>query len=168
MLVAGREFGSEHAILSKLIAERGLNGTVHLLGHRADVPDVLAALDVAALTSDFEGAPLSVLEYMAAGKPIVATDVGGVPAMVDEGRGGLLVPRRDPAALASALAVLLRDRPLRERMGEYNRQRQQRDFDSETSVRRVEELYVDLFSRTARARREGWGPQPTSAAARNA
>ena len=80
-----------------------------LLGLRRDVPDVLAALDVAVCPSDSEGSPLSVMEYMDAGLPVVGTRVGGVPDLIDEGVEGLLVPRRDPAALAAALARLLRD-----------------------------------------------------------
>jgi glycosyltransferase involved in cell wall biosynthesis len=155
VLVAGEGVGDEPARIKALVAERGLADTVHLLGHRSDVPAVLAALDVAVLSSDFEGAPLSVLEYMAAGKAIVATDVGGVAAMVTD-EGGLLVPRRDPAALADAIASLLRDPARRDRMGRLNRERQRSEFDWTASIRRIEHLYVDLFARTRRAAREGW------------
>jgi glycosyltransferase involved in cell wall biosynthesis len=170
VLVAGEGIGDEPARIRALVAERGLTDVVHLLGHRPDVSDILAALDVAVLSSDFEGSPLSVLEYMAAGKPIVATDVGGIPAMVSHARGGLLVPRRDPGALAAAIETLLRDPALRQRMGEHNRERQRLEFDSEASIRRIEQLYVDLFARSARARREGWTartPSGSGAAARN-
>ena len=66
---------------------------------------------MAALSSDYEGQPLSVLEYMAAGKPIVSTRVGGLAEMVEDGTEGLLVPRRDPEALAAALTRMLLDRP---------------------------------------------------------
>ena len=69
------------------------------LGVRTDVPDVLAALDVAVSSSDFEGSPLSVMEYMEAARPVVATRVGGVPDLIDDGVHGLLVEPQDPAAL---------------------------------------------------------------------
>ena len=67
-----------------------------LLGRRLDVPDLLAALDVAVCSSDYEGSPLSVMEYMEAGLPIVATRVGGVPDLIDDGVHGLLVEPGDP------------------------------------------------------------------------
>ena len=74
------------------------------LGVRTDVPDVLAALDVAVSSSDFEGSPLSVMEYMEAARPVVATRVGGVPDLIDDGVHGLLVEPQDPAAFAAAVA----------------------------------------------------------------
>ena len=76
---------------------------------RTDVPDVLDALDVAVSSSDFEGSPLSVMEYMEAARPVVATRVGGVPDLIDDGVHGLLVEPQDPAAFAAAVAQLLRD-----------------------------------------------------------
>ena len=79
------------------------------LGVRTDVPDVLAALDVAVSSSDFEGSPLSVMEYMEAARPVVATRVGGVPDLIDDGVHGLLVEPQDPAGFAAAVAQLLRD-----------------------------------------------------------
>ena len=79
------------------------------MGVRTDVPDVLAALDVAVSTSDFEGSPLSVMEYMEAARPIVATRVGGVPDLIDDGVHGRLVEPQDPDAFAAAIADLLRD-----------------------------------------------------------
>jgi glycosyltransferase involved in cell wall biosynthesis len=80
---------------------------VRFLGNRADVPDLLAAADVTVLTSDWEGMPVAVLESLAAGVPVVASDVDGVRAAVAD--GGLVVPRRDPAATAEALRTLLYD-----------------------------------------------------------
>ena len=74
--------GPLRAELERLRAELGLEATVHFLGSRSDVPELLAAFDVAALSSDYEGSPLVVMEYMAAGLPIVATGVGGVPDLI--------------------------------------------------------------------------------------
>jgi glycosyltransferase involved in cell wall biosynthesis len=84
---------------------------VRVLGNRADVPDLLAATDITVLTSDWEGMPVAVLESLAAGVPVVASDVDGVRAAVAD--GGVVVPRRDPTATAAALRTLLYDRDAR-------------------------------------------------------
>ena len=98
---------------------------VTLAGLRRDVPRLLAAADVGLLTSVSEGIPLTVIEAMAARRPVVATDVGGLREVVcdDTGRGdtGLLVPVGDDAAVAAALARLAADAPLRRRLGEAGR-----------------------------------------------
>ena len=87
----------------------GLDGHVHFLGHRRDVDSVLRAANVAALSSDREGSPLLMFECMANSTPLVATAVGGVPDVIDDGRTGVLVPRRDPGAMAQALIGILTD-----------------------------------------------------------
>jgi glycosyltransferase involved in cell wall biosynthesis len=150
VIVAGS--GPERAGLERLIDTLGLNDVIMLVGHRGDVPDVLAALDVAVLCSDREGSPLALKEYMAAGKPVVATRVGGVPELIDDGTHGLLVEPRDPHALAGAVARLLRDPELGARMGSQARRRQVAEFGIDAMVRRFEELYVELYD-TATARR---------------
>jgi glycosyltransferase involved in cell wall biosynthesis len=124
---------------------------VVLLGARTDVPEVLAALDVAVCASHWEGSPLSVMEYMASGLPIVATAVGGVPDLIEPGVHGLLVAPGDPVALAGAVARLLRDPAAARAMGRRARERQRREFDLGVMVRRLERLYVDLLA----ARRDG-------------
>ena len=106
--------------------------------------------DVAVCCSDFEGTPLSVMEYMGAGKPVVATRVGGLPEVVQDGVHGFLIPPRDPVGLADALARLLEDEPLRRRLGEAARVRQQTTFDLDGAVRRIEELYDQLFLSSGR------------------
>jgi glycosyltransferase involved in cell wall biosynthesis len=145
VLIAGE--GRERAALEALIEARGLAGRVRLLGARDDVPDLLAALDVAVCCSDFEGGPLSVMEYMEAGLPVVATDVGGLPELVEEGDTGLLVPPRDPTALAAALNRLLADPGLRGRMGERAREERRRRWDLAVWARRLEALYAELLAR---------------------
>jgi glycosyltransferase involved in cell wall biosynthesis len=116
------------------------------------VPALLDALDVAVLSSDYEGSPLSVMEYMAAGLPVVSTRVGGVPELVEDGREGLLVPPRDPAALADAIGRLLRDPAEAERLGANGRERQRREFSLDAMVRRIEELYEELWLASPRRR----------------
>jgi glycosyltransferase involved in cell wall biosynthesis len=155
VLIAGA--GPEEERLRSVIRGRGLQRTVRLLGFRPNVADILATIDVAVFSSDREGSPLAVLESMAAGKPIVATGVGGIPALVKHEEHALLAPPRDPQALAQAVARLLRDRDLSERLGRNARERQLREFDLQSSVRAVEDLYEQLFAASRRGRHEGLG-----------
>ena len=151
VLVAGD--GPERAPLEAAASQLGAADAVLFLGIRRDVPALLAAVDVAVLSSDYEGSPLSVLEYMAAGKPVVSTRVGGVPELVEDGVQGLLVEPRDPAALAKAVAELLRDPERAERLGAQGRERQLREYSLDAMVRHVEELYEELW--LASGRRDG-------------
>ena len=105
--------GSRRAALEAHAAAAGIADRVHFLGLRDDIDAFLAAVDVAAMSSDFEGTPLFAFECMAAGTPLVATAVGGLPDMLADGRSALLVPPRDPAALAGALGRALGDPALR-------------------------------------------------------
>lgn len=132
--------------LSALAAELGVADAAMFLGARSDVPDLIAAFDVCALSSDFEGSPLSVLEYMDGAKPVVATRVGGVPDLVEDGVTGLLVPPRDPEALAAALAEVLLDPDRAARMGEAGRARRQAEFTLSATARKVGELYEELHA----------------------
>ncbi len=117
---------------------------VTLLGVRSDIADVLASADVFALASDYEGHPIALLEAMAAGLPVVATAVGGVPEMV--GDAGLLVPPRDVPALAGALERLHRDADLRAELGRKARERVVR-FDVGAMV----EAYSHVFKQAVAA-----------------
>jgi glycosyltransferase involved in cell wall biosynthesis len=142
VLIAGE--GDEREELQDLTGELGLQDTITFLGVRTDVPDVLAALDVAVSSSDFEGSPLSVMEYMEAARPVVATRVGGVPDLIDDGVHGRLVAPQDPAAFAAAVAELLRDPERARQMGSRGRERRREEFDIEVMVRRLEALYEEL------------------------
>jgi glycosyltransferase involved in cell wall biosynthesis len=153
VLIVGE--GPERARLESLIRARGLTRTVFMLGHRSDVTSVLSALDVAVLTSDWEGSPLAVLEYMAAGCPVVATKVGGVPDIVRHGVDGLLAEARDVNGLAGAIAHLLRRPERRARMGANGRRRQLLEFSIDQMVWRIETLYEELFRGAMRAKRCG-------------
>ena len=150
VLVAGD--GPEREHLEAEVERLGLEGTILLLGIRRDVPALLGALDVAVLSSDYEGSPLSVMEYMAAAKPIVSTRVGGVPELVEDGREALLVEPRDPVALAESIGRLLHDPAEAKRLGEAARDRQRREYSLDAMVHRVERLYEELWLASPRRR----------------
>jgi glycosyltransferase involved in cell wall biosynthesis len=106
----------------------GVAGAVRLAGERRDVPELLAGADVFVLASRSEGLPISILEAMGAGLPVVASSVGGVAELVEHRVTGLLVPPADPPALARALGELIRDPLMRSSYGEAGRRRAQELF----------------------------------------
>jgi glycosyltransferase involved in cell wall biosynthesis len=132
--------GPCRAGLEAQIRRLGLTRSVHLLGIRDDVDSILRKLDVAAMSSDFEGTPLFALECMAAGTPLVATAVGGLREIITDGETGLLVPPRDPDALASAISRLLTDRSLAARLASRAAERC-----SEFKIAAVATRYADLY-----------------------
>jgi glycosyltransferase involved in cell wall biosynthesis len=148
VLVAGE--GPERERLERQIDELGLSEVVTLLGMRADVPDLLAAADLAVCCSNFEGGPLSVMEYMGAALPVVATRVGGLPELIAEGENGLLVPPQDPPALAEAVSALLGDGERRRQMGEAGKQLRDREYGVDAFVGRLDELYRRLLAAAGR------------------
>ncbi|NOS99649.1 MAG: glycosyltransferase family 4 protein [Phycisphaerales bacterium] len=127
--------------------EFGLTDCVTWLGPRDDVDELLACMDVFVLPSWREGVPRSVIEAAAMGLPIVATDIRGCREVVAHGENGLLVPTRDPAALAGAIGLLLDDGDLRRRMGNAGRERARREFDERVVCRRILDLYGEQLSR---------------------
>jgi glycosyltransferase involved in cell wall biosynthesis len=108
--------GDCRAELERHAIEAGVAARTHFLGRRDDVDAILSALDVAVLSSDFEGRPLFALECMANRTPLVATAVGGLPEMIDDGRTGMLVPPRRADLLARAISAMLMDSALRSRI----------------------------------------------------
>lgn len=136
--------GAYGAVLREEAARLGVDGQVLWLGLRNDVPALLCAADLAVLASHEEGFSNAVLEYMAAGLPVVATEVGGNGEAVVDGVTGILVPPRDPAALASALERLIRDPEIRARMGAQGRARVRAEFDLDRCVVRLDELLGQL------------------------
>lgn len=138
--------GPQRPRLEQLIDSLGLCDTVLLLGVRRDVMDVLEASDVAVCCSDFEGSPQAVIEYMAAGKPVVATRVGGLPDLVEEGITGLLVEPRSPARLAQAINDLLAQTDRAREMGIRGAERQRAELTIDVTLRRLEDLYAELLA----------------------
>lgn len=128
----------------------GLGGRVVFTGFRLDVPELLAEVAVSVLPSLSEGLSNAVLESMAAGVPVVATAVGGNPEAVQDGVSGVLVPPRDPLALARAICALLEDRQMAARLGQAGRQRVVERFSAERMVRETERFYLELLARKGR------------------
>jgi glycosyltransferase involved in cell wall biosynthesis len=133
--------------LKRLTSELGLDATVRFLGLQTDVESYLPLFDVAVQSSNFEGSPRSVMEYMAVGLPVVATAVGGVPDIIEDGSTGYLVPRGDHEALAAAIERTISDPAAAKLMGEAGRVRQLAEFTTEKTVGRVESLYEELLGR---------------------
>jgi glycosyltransferase involved in cell wall biosynthesis len=127
--------------LLELVRELGLERRFFFLGFRADIPEVLSELDIFVLPSTSEGFPFVTLEAMAAGKAIVATRCGGPEEVVDDGNTGVLVPTRDPDALAEKICVLLRDPARAAAMATRARAVVQQGFTIEAMVRSYETLY---------------------------
>jgi glycosyltransferase involved in cell wall biosynthesis len=130
--------GPDRAELEALASERS-----QLLGERSDVPDLLARASVFVLSSHSEGLPISVLEALAAGLPVVASDVGGVRELVEDGVNGVLVPPGDAVALAAALTRLVADADLRRTMGAASRSRAEKLFD----LPRFRQAHLELYRR---------------------
>jgi glycosyltransferase involved in cell wall biosynthesis len=157
--------GPEREVLADEIRRLGVGGAVDLAGERDDVADMLAAADVFVLPTLSEGLPMSVLEAMAAGLPVVAAAVGGVPELVDDGETGLLVPPGRPDAMAAALGRLAADPALRRRLGAAGRRRAEAHFDFEACRRAHVELYRELLAaRDARAFRSPHRVRPEGVA----
>ncbi len=127
--------------LQKEAASLGLENRVLFTGERDDVPVILAALDVFVLPSLTEGFPFTILEALAAARPVVATRVGGVPEIITDNLTGLLVEPGDPAALALAIARLLGDREKALSLGRLGQERIREKFTDRQMVQRVEEEY---------------------------
>ena len=145
LVVAGR--GRNKAALEERAAVLGLRELVHFLGHRDDVPDLLAAADVFVMPSLREGLPLAILEAMFAGKAIVASGVGGIPEAITSGEHGILVEPGDPAALSEALRALLSDPAVRLRLGDAARRRAQAEFRVGEMADRYERIYRESVRR---------------------
>lgn len=130
----------------KLRVENGsLKGKAVFAGSRKDAVAIIAASELLVMPSLSEGLPITLLESASVGRPMVATDVGGMPEVVMAEETGLLVPPRDSAGLAGAMVRLIGDKPLRDRMGAAARELWEKEFTAELMVGRFESLYRELL-----------------------
>ncbi len=137
--------GGEKATLATLIRERGLEHCVHLVGFRQDIPALLTLLDVVVIPSFEEGIPQTLTQALAMERPVVASAVGGVPEVVQDGVTGLLVPPRSPAILSEKIAFLLHHPSSGARMAQMGRQVIQEQYSMESMLIRTEHLYRRLL-----------------------
>ncbi len=147
LLLAGE--GDERAAIEQTIRELDLGNCVRLAGTRKDVADLLAASDVFLMSSISEGIPLTVIEAMAARRPVVSTAVGGLPELVEHGVTGLLAPAKDDAGLAKALIELYRHPEQRERMAEVAASRAEETFSLDRMLQSYRDVYHDVLNARA-------------------
>ncbi len=140
---AGR--GELETALKEQVHWLGLDGRVHFLGLREDIPRILALLDIFVLPSLSEGLSMAILEAMIAGKPVVATHVGGNPELVLHGETGFLVPPRDSRALAASVSTLLLNRQQAIQFGHRAKRRAEGEFSLDTMIRTYQALYDECL-----------------------
>lgn len=128
------------------LANASAPGIVHFLGRRNDIPDLLAAADVVAMPSLAEGHPLTLIESMAARKPLVASRVGGLADAVIDGETGILVPPADPDALAKSILSLINSPELAHKLGEAARKLAEQEFTIEQMIQHTKEVYTCVAS----------------------
>jgi starch synthase (maltosyl-transferring) len=138
--------GPERARLEALAERLGIAQRVHFLGFRQDVPEILAAGDLLVLPSRWEGMPNAVLEAMAAGRAVVATDVEGVAEALGPAAAEQICPPNDPRQFVDKLIAILRDSPTLARLARENRARVRAEFGFPAMVDAYERLYVSLLS----------------------
>jgi glycosyltransferase involved in cell wall biosynthesis len=133
-------------VLHQLVGKYGLRNEFHFVGYQVDAMQLMYGLDLFVLPSRSEAFGIAVLESMAAGKAVVATNIGGIPEIVEDGVTGLLVPPEDPEALAAAIIELLDDPERRQRMGAAGKERALGHFTLDRYVKEIEELYAQVLA----------------------
>src|SRR2546422_7013090 len=139
--------GEQRKEFERQVEELGLQRNFLFLGRRGDIPEILACCDVAVLPSKAEGLPNAVLEYLAAGLPTIASNVGGNAEIIKDGVRGLLVPSQDSEALAAAVLRLLRNPELARRLAKDGREYVHQNFSFERLIKQVDNLYTELLQR---------------------
>lgn len=133
--------GPERELLQQIAREKGCADHVLFLGFHPNPLEVIPAFDIAILSSLTEGFPQAVLEYMACGKAVVATAVGDLPQLIQNGETGFLIPPRDAKALAEAIMVLILNKNLRDAIGQRAREKVEREYSLSTMITRYKEIY---------------------------
>ena len=149
-MVAGDCSASEvsrnhYAHVQKLLREAGLTESFIFTGYRSDALRLLAAFDIVALSTNFEGLPLALVEAMAYAKPVVATAVDGIPELITDGVDGFLTPHADAQVLSAKLLAFLNEPVLAARLGTAARQTVLQNFTAEHFARRMMDLYTRLL-----------------------
>jgi len=133
--------------LKSQVKELKLENNFFFLGGRSDIPDILSAIDISVLSSLSEGFSNTVIESMAAAKPLIVTDVGGNSEAVVHGKTGFVVPPKNIDKLADAISTLLKDKKLAKSMGEAGRKRAKQLFSTKTMINKIENLYITALNK---------------------
>ncbi|MDM8527691.1 glycosyltransferase family 4 protein [Anaerolineales bacterium HSG24] len=144
ILVGG---GDELSLSQDLASELGITDKVEFLGDRTDVPDLLAQSQIFVLLSRYECLPISILEAMRAGLPVIGSNVGGVSEEIEHGVTGFLTPRSDVETVAGALNILIAHPDLRQKMGQAGQQKFLAEFTLNRMLTRMDDLYRSIISR---------------------
>jgi glycosyltransferase involved in cell wall biosynthesis len=140
--------GPERSELDALIDKLGIRASVTLLGRCDDMPPFYASLDVMVSSSRHEGLPIAILEGMASRLPLIATSVGAIPTVIEDGRTGVLVPAENPVLLASAIVDLLRDHEKRQQLGSAARRLIEEEFSAARMTADYLRVYEDAVAST--------------------
>jgi starch synthase (maltosyl-transferring) len=146
LVLVGR--GPDRPALEQLVMDRGIASRVHFLGWRPDVPRILAASELLVLSSRWEGMPNVVLQAMAGGLPVLATDVEGVREILGEDADAQTVAYGDTPSFVENVVRLLGDRELAERLGRENRRRIERTFSIQRTVAAYQDLWASIVERS--------------------
>jgi sugar transferase (PEP-CTERM/EpsH1 system associated) len=155
LLLAGD--GDQRSAIEQTIRERGLEQTVTLAGTRKDIADLLSASDVFLLSSISEGIPLTVIEAMAARRPVVSTAVGGLPELIEHGVSGMLAPSGDASSLAASMVQLYQNANLRNQMAEVAASRAQEKFSLQGMLNSYRDVYYDVLGTNDLRQKSGSG-----------
>jgi glycosyltransferase involved in cell wall biosynthesis len=140
--------GPDRHSVEKLIESLGLHKNVTLTGFRSDIPNLLRCSDIGVLCSETESAPLTLLEGMSTGLPMIATKVGGVNEIINHGKNGLLIPPKHPEELAQAILRLYKDQKLRRKLGERARRTVIERYTAEKVVNQYLETFEWVIDKT--------------------
>ena len=146
-LCVGGDFEGNGPGLQELTEQLGLSKNVTFTGFRSDILEIYDSLDLVVLPSTLENFPLALVEAMARRKPVVATSVGGIPELIEDGKNGLLVPPRDSERLAEAILRVITDADLRETLARTGWEYVRRHFDSRSMAAKNEEVYLKLLGK---------------------
>ena len=147
IVIAGE--GPDRNAIEEMIEQYGLQSSVVLAGQQSSMPAVYAAMDIFVLPSLNEGLPMTVLEAMAASKPVIATKVGAIPSVIKDSENGLLVAPKDSEGLRNAIASLLNDAERRRRLGERAHAWVSRNYTAETMALKYREMYEEVLGKPA-------------------
>ena len=136
--------------LEKEIAKSNLTDCVHLARSRSDVYQLLPGVDAFILSSKREGFPMSILEAMAAGLPVIATNVGGIPEIVRDGQNGILVPPQDQNSLVNAICRVLDDSELANNLARRARMSVEQSYSIQAITEAYTKIYLSVFQRNSR------------------